>query len=86
MPTNNEKKLILQNEITTYFNDRQYKLITDVTTIVAKKNPLEYICLCGSEKHKAFKEILSRNCRECENKKLKELPTDMTVCPNEKPR
>jgi len=78
-------KQILHNEINNYFNDKGYKLLITLDNITAKNQPLQYICCCGAEKHKAFKEILSRNCRECKNKKLTEVSTNFSVCPTDNP-
>jgi len=78
-------KQILHNEINNYFNDKGYKLLITLDNITAKNQPLQYICCCGTEKHKAFKEILSRNCRECKNKKLTEVSTNFSVCPTDNP-
>lgn len=76
-------KLNLHTEIENYFNDKCYKLLITLDDITAKNQPLHYICCCGAEKHKAFKEILSRNCRECKNKVLTEIPDDTDICPND---
>jgi hypothetical protein len=78
-------KLNLHNEINNYFNDKGYKLLINLDNITAKQNPLHYVCCCGAEKHKAFKDILRKNCRECNNKKLTEFSNDFSVCPKDLP-
>ena len=81
-----QRALNLQAEIKDYFYKNEYKIICDITTITAKNNPLKYICKCGTEKNKAYKEILSRACRECNNKKLKETPDiENVVYPTDDP-
>jgi len=75
----------LHNEIQNYFNNKGYKLLITLDDITAKHQPLHYICCCGAEKHKAFKEILSRNCRECKNKILTKVSTNFSVCPDDDP-
>ena len=75
----------LHSEIENYFNDKDYKLLIALDNITAKNQPLHYICCCGAEKHKAFKEILTRNCRECKNKALTETPNNINVCPRDIP-
>jgi hypothetical protein len=66
----------LRNEIKKYFDEHNYNLITDLKTISAKANSLHYICCCGDEKHKSYKDILLKVCRSCKNNLLKEIPTD----------
>lgn len=81
-----QRALNLQTEIQDYFDKNSYKMICDITAITAKNNPLKYICKCGTEKNKAYKEILSRACRDCNNKKLKETPTlENVVYPTDDP-
>jgi hypothetical protein len=76
-------KLNLHNEINSYFNNKGYKLLIDLDNITAKNQPLHYICCCGTEKHKAFKEILTRNCRQCKDSLLKDIPNDISICPSD---
>jgi hypothetical protein len=76
-------KLNLHNEIKSYFNDKGYKLLITLDNITAKHQALHYICCCGTEKHKAFKEILTRNCRQCKDKVLTKIPNNTDVCPND---
>ena len=71
----------LHSEIQDYFRDNDYKFEEDfdLSLITAKNQSLRYICKCGTSKKKAFKEILSRECRECKTNKFKEIPTDYSV-------
>lgn len=76
---NIEKKEKLQEEILKYFEEHKYQLISDITKITAKNNSLNYICKCGNEKHKSYKDILLKNCRECNNIKLKYKPSENEI-------
>jgi hypothetical protein len=72
------RKEQLHSEINQYFIDNNYKFekYFDLSTITAKYQSLKYICKCGTSKIKAFKEILSRECRECKTNIFKQIPTD----------
>jgi hypothetical protein len=77
----NTKIQRLHKEIIDYFvsNGCVFTNEFSLEKITAKNQPLEYVCNCETIKHKAFKEILSRNCRECQNEKLKQAPKKSTV-------
>jgi len=78
-----QKQAELHIEINAYFKDKGYILLKSLKDITAKRQPLHYTCCCGTEKHKAFKEILRRNCRECNNQKLTKVSDDFSVCPKD---
>jgi len=71
----------LHKEMIDYFfsNGCVFTKEFDLEKITAKNQPLEYVCNCNTVKHKAFKEILSRNCRQCQNEKLKQAPKKSIV-------
>jgi hypothetical protein len=85
MSCKEQKQAELHTEINSYFKEKGYTLLKSLTGITAKRQPLHYMCCCGAEKHKAFKEILRRNCRECNNKKLTKIPDDFSICPKDIP-
>lgn len=53
--------------------EKGYKIIE----ITKRSNPIEYICACGEIKIKRYTDIKRKNCRTCEEKKLKETPKDI---------
>lgn len=76
MTTKTEQRIInLRQEILDYFEKHKYDLKTNINTITAKANSLHYICCCGKEKHKSYKEILIKNCNGCNSILLKQKPT-----------
>ena len=77
----NTKTQRLHKEIVEYFVSNGCVFTNDfnLEKITAKNQPLEYVCNCETIKHKAFKEILSRNCRQCQNEKLRETPKESTI-------
>ncbi len=76
---------LLQEQIKTTFETLSYTLITPLEQIKAKTNHIEYICYCENLKNKTVKDVLEACCRECNNKKLKEIPTDYSICPTNLP-
>lgn len=67
-----QKALDLRKEIFTYFENNKYLIKTDINTISAKSHSINYICSCGKEKHKSYKDMLLKPCKYCKNKNLKE--------------
>ena len=67
------------------FDNLGYTLISNLESdnISTKSRFVKYICWCGEEKHKYVKDALEAKCRGCTNKKLKEIPTDISVCPSD---
>jgi hypothetical protein len=78
------KKEQLHYEINQYFIDNNYSFEKDfdLSIITAKNQSLRYICKCGTFKTKAFKEILSRECRNCKTKLFKQIPKDCLIIQN----
>jgi hypothetical protein len=78
------KKEQLHSEINQYFIDNNYSFEKDfdLSIITAKNQSLQYICKCGTFKTKAFKEILSRECRNCKTKLFKQIPKDCLIIQN----
>jgi len=72
----------LQKELLNHFEENKYILITPINEIKSN-NIVEYTCKCGNKKNKFFKDIKKRGCRDCNNLKLKEIPTDFSVIPEE---
>lgn len=72
----------LQKELLNHFEENKYNLITPINEIKSS-TVIQYICKCGNEKNKMFKDIKRRGCRDCNNLKLKEIPTDFSVIPEE---
>jgi hypothetical protein len=72
----------LQTELLEYFNENNYTLITPVNEIKSA-TVVQYICKCGNEKNKIFRDLKRRGCRDCNNLKLKEVPTDTSIIPEE---
>ena len=72
----------LQNELLKHFNENKYTLITPINEIKSS-TIVEYTCKCGNEKTKKFNDIKRRGCRDCNNLKLKEVPTDFSIIPEE---
>jgi hypothetical protein len=78
MTTKTEQRIFnLRQEILDYFEKHNYTLKTDINTITAKANSLNYICCCGKEKHKSYKDMLLKNCNGCNSLLLKQKPTDI---------
>lgn len=76
MTTKTEQRILnLRQEILDYFGRHNYVLKSDINTITAKANSLHYICCCGKEKHKSYKEILIKNCNGCNSILAKQKPT-----------
>jgi hypothetical protein len=72
----------LQNELLEHFEEHNYTLITPINEIKSS-TVVEYTCKCGNNKNKLFKDLKRRGCRDCNNLKLKEIPTDLSVIPEE---
>jgi len=72
----------LQNELLEHFNENNYTLITPINEIKSV-TVVQYTCKCGNEKNKTFKDLKRRGCRDCNNLKLKEVPTDTSIIPEE---
>ncbi len=72
----------LQNEVLDYFSSQGYKIITPIELIKSSMN-IQYHCKCGNVKCKTLSDIKRRGCRDCNNLKLKEVPTDFSVIPEE---
>ena len=78
MTTKTEQRIInLRKEILDYFEKHKYTLKTDINTITAKANSLNYICVCSKEKHKSYKDILTKNCNGCNSILLKQKPSEI---------
>ncbi len=72
----------LQTELLEHFNENNYTLITPINEIKSV-TVVKYTCKCGNEKNKTFKDLKRRGCRDCNNLKLKEVPTDTSIIPEE---
>ncbi len=72
----------LQKELLEHFTEHNYTLITPINEIKSS-TIVEYTCKCGNNKNKLFKDLKRRGCRDCNNLKLKEVPTDFSVIPEE---
>jgi hypothetical protein len=72
----------IQNELLEHFKENNYTLITPINEIKSS-TIIEYTCKCGNEKNKIFRDLKRRGCRECNNLKLKEVPSDTSVIPQE---
>ena len=72
----------LQTELLEHFNENNYTLITPVNEIKSA-TVVQYTCKCGNEKTKTFRDLKRRGCRDCNNLKLKEVPTDRSLIPEE---
>lgn len=72
----------LQNELLEHFKENNYSLITPINEIKSA-TVVQYTCKCGNEKNKIFKDLKRRGCRDCNNLKLKEVPTDLSLIPEE---
>jgi hypothetical protein len=72
----------LQKELLEHFIENNYTLITPITEIKSS-TVVEYTCKCGNNKNKLFKDLKRRGCRDCNNLKLKEVPTDLSIIPEE---
>ena len=64
---------MIPEEISQTFTDRGCELLSD--HIPNKSVLIDYICACGVQKKKMYKDFVRRGCRTCNNKKLKEIPT-----------
>ena len=73
----------LQNELLSYFQEHNYSLISPPINQIKSSTIVKYICICGNEKNKLFKDLKRRGCRDCNNLKLKEVPTDSSIIPDE---
>ena len=72
----------LQNELLEHFKEKDYTLITPINEIKSS-TVVQYTCKCGNEKNKKFNDLKRRGCRDCNNLKLKEVPTDLSLIPEE---
>ena len=72
----------LQTELLEYFKENNYTLITPIDEIKSI-TVVQYTCKCGNEKNKKFNDLKRRGCRDCNNLKLKEVPTDLSLIPEE---
>lgn len=78
MTSKTEQRIInLRQEILDYFERHKYALKTDINSINAKANSLHYICCCGKEKHKSYKDMLIKNCNGCNSILLKQKPNQI---------
>lgn len=69
----------LRNNITVFFQKNGYQMITDLSTITAKVNILEYTCACKEVKRKSFKDMENSDCRKCMSLAHTKIPTDFSV-------
>ena len=61
------------NDIFTLFEEKGYKL----TYFKKKTENLKYMCSCGLEKERLYKDFMrGKECRTCKEKKLKEIPAE----------
>jgi len=75
-----EKLTLIQEEIKDFFEKNNYTLVSPkFDKIISKYDQLKLICRCGVEKSKTYYDMLRRECKECKNNKLKELPTSLDV-------
>jgi hypothetical protein len=72
----------LQKELLEHFTENNYTLITPINEIKSS-TVVVYTCKCGNNKNKLFKDLKRRGCRDCNNLKLKEVPTDLSIIPEE---
>lgn len=72
----------LQKELLEHFKENNFTLITPINEIKSS-TIVEYTCKCGNNKNKLFKDLKRRGCRDCNNLKLKEVPTDISIIPEE---
>ena len=72
----------LQKELLEHCTEKNYTLITPINEIKSS-TVVEYTCKCGNNKNKLFKDLKRRGCRDCNNLKLKEVPTDLSIIPEE---
>lgn len=70
----------LQQKIYDYFQDKGYTLISpNFNEITQKAQSLHIQCICGTEKHKSYKDMLRRECKSCNNLLLKEKPKTLNA-------
>jgi hypothetical protein len=74
----------LMDEIMNYMTVHNCTLISTLDK-PAKRHIIEYICGCGKTRKQKIGDMLRRNCRWCGDKKITEIPTDFSVCPDEDP-
>ena len=73
----------LQSKVLEHFKEKNYSLISPLINEIKSCTNIKYKCICGNEKNKTFRDIIRRGCRDCNNLKLKEVPTDFSVIPQE---
>jgi hypothetical protein len=73
----------VQKEAQEIFEREGYLFITPLEEIKSSNTQVEYTCKCGNNKKKLFKDLKRRGCRDCNNLKLKEVPMDFSVIPEE---
>jgi hypothetical protein len=73
----------LQSKVLEYFQEKNYSLISPPINQIKSTTIIKYICICKNEKNKTFRDLVRRGCRDCNNLKLKEVPTDFSVIPKE---
>lgn len=84
--TNMKKEEKLHQEIQAFFDEKKFTFVTDIKSVKTSSQKITFICCCGEEKTKMFKDIKrNRECRTCKSKKYSEVPTDLSVCPSDNP-
>ena len=73
----------LQNKLLEHFQEKNYSLVYPPIIEIKSSTIVKYLCKCGNEKNKTFTDIKRRGCRDCNNLKLKEVPSDFSVIPEE---
>ena len=62
----------LSIEIKKILNENNCVLKTDTSTFTTKNEKITYVCSCGNERTQMIKDYLRRNCRKCNEKKIKD--------------
>jgi len=71
----------VQQEAQNIFSSKGYSFVSNISELKNSNSIIEYKCACGNIKKKSYKDFKRRGCNECKSIKLREVPIDMSVIP-----
>ena len=67
-----------KDKIISYMNENGYKILNP-DEIVNTHSKVKYICKCDNEKYQIYKDLVRRECRKCNEDKLKTIPDKIII-------
>lgn len=76
------EKLSSKQKIINYMNEKGYKILNE-DNIKNTQSKVEYLCKCGNVKNQIYKDIIRRECRKCNEIRLKTIPEGENIIDEE---